>query len=252
MGLFGKKAKNIVLQWSPESDLSRKNAMPSFKPMKQMRCGGVSLLICSLDGTADGKFAVQCNVSNYEEKSVALNRGGFGLICGDAQYECAKLTIRRGKVDFLRDDTLVQSEIGFRDAVVSQFENADFTAYFDVCTPHDSFAVVVEAKRIFAANILFMFPYEKGELPALGLNVFDKEQQRTEPLDPEIVCNGCPNGTDAEIWGFNEKAVSWLKANVKGGNWIMLGKCLQVPSARIPQIVAKASEVGLRIKTNNI
>ena len=71
-------------------------------------------------------------------------------------------------------------------------------------------------------------------------------------VGPEIVCNGYPDGRGAEVWGFNERAVSWLKENVKSGRWTMQGKCLQVPSAEVSQIVARASKDGLEVKTNNI
>ena len=71
-------------------------------------------------------------------------------------------------------------------------------------------------------------------------------------VGPDIVCNGYPGGRGAEVHGFNEKALSWLKANVKSGRWILQGQALQVPMEEVSQIVTKASSAGLQVKTNNV
>jgi hypothetical protein len=67
---------------------------------------------------------------------------------------------------------------------------------------------------------------------------------------PDIVCNGYPDGKAAEVWGFNAKALSWLKENVNSGRWV--GKIVQVPIQEVANIVAKASAAGLEVKTNNV
>jgi hypothetical protein len=79
-----------------------------------------------------------------------------------------------------------------------------------------------------------------------------EEWERRGFVGPDIVCNGYPSGTGAEVWGFNEKAVSWLKENVKAGSWILQGQALQVPMEEVSQIVTKASAAGFQVKTNNI
>lgn len=77
-----------------------------------------------------------------------------------------------------------------------------------------------------------------------------EEWQRRGSVGPDIVCNGYPSGI--EVWGFNEKAVSWLKGNVHSGRWILQGKALQVPREEVSEIVARATAAGLQVKTNNI
>jgi hypothetical protein len=67
---------------------------------------------------------------------------------------------------------------------------------------------------------------------------------------PDIVCNGYPDSKAAEVWGFNTKAVSWLKENVTSGRWV--GKAVQFPIREVANIVAKASAAGLEVKTNNV
>jgi hypothetical protein len=79
-----------------------------------------------------------------------------------------------------------------------------------------------------------------------------EEWQRRGSVGPDIVCNGYPSGTGAEVWGFNEKAVSWLKGNVHSGRWILQGTALQVPIEEVSQIVTRATAAGLQVKTNNI
>ncbi len=79
-----------------------------------------------------------------------------------------------------------------------------------------------------------------------------EEWQRRRFVGPDIVCNGYPGDRGAEVWGFNEKAVSWLKANVKAGSWALGGKALQVPLEEVARIVAEASAAGFLVKTNNI
>lgn len=79
-----------------------------------------------------------------------------------------------------------------------------------------------------------------------------EEWQRRGFVGPDIVCNGYPGGRGAEVYGFNEKAVSWLKANVNSGRWILQGQALQVPMEEVSQIVTKASAAGLQVKTNNV
>lgn len=78
------------------------------------------------------------------------------------------------------------------------------------------------------------------------------EWERRGTVGPDIVCNGYPSGSGAEVWGFNEKGVSWLKANVKTGRWVLQGQALQVPLEEVSRIVTDASAAGLQVKTNNI
>lgn len=80
-----------------------------------------------------------------------------------------KLKFQQGKADFLRLETLEGKEVGFRDAVVSQFQQATFTAHFDLNVTDEAFAIIVEAKRIAASNVIFVTPYEKNELADWGL-----------------------------------------------------------------------------------
>jgi hypothetical protein len=171
MGLFSKKPKDIILQWSPESDSTweKQKKETRFKPMKGIRCGGVSLMIVSLDRAADGMLVTNVSVSNYDEKAIGFNSGGFGLVQNDKQYRCSKLKVQLGKADFLHPETLEGKEVGFRDAAVGQFQQATFMAYFDAPTPDEAFAIVVEAKRISAPNIIFVTPYERSELAVWGL-----------------------------------------------------------------------------------
>ncbi|MGH9688070.1 MAG: hypothetical protein ACRD5K_13375 [Candidatus Acidiferrales bacterium] len=171
MGLFGRKSKDVVVRWSPESDTTweKQKGDSLFKPMKHIRCGGVSLMIASLDKTDDGKFVMKVSVSNYEQKVVGFNRGGFGLTWGGGRYPCARLKVRYGKVDHFGTGDREGEEVGFRDAVVSEFKDATFTAYFDSTVPEEAFVVVVEAKRIFGPHIIFATPYEKIELAVWGL-----------------------------------------------------------------------------------
>jgi hypothetical protein len=79
-----------------------------------------------------------------------------------------------------------------------------------------------------------------------------EEWERRGTIGPDIVFNGYPSGRGAEVWGFNEKAVSWLKENVKTGDWILQGRALQVPMNEVSQIVTKALASGLQVKTNNV
>jgi hypothetical protein len=79
-----------------------------------------------------------------------------------------------------------------------------------------------------------------------------EEWARRGFVGPDIVCNGYPEGKGAEVWGFNEKAKLWLKANVNSGRWILQGQALQVPIEEVSQIVKKASAAGLQVKTNNL
>jgi len=79
-----------------------------------------------------------------------------------------------------------------------------------------------------------------------------EQWERRGSVGPDIVCNGYPGGRGAEVYGFNEKAVSWLKANAKSGRWILQGQAMQVPIEEAMQIVTKASEAGLQVKTNNL
>jgi hypothetical protein len=79
-----------------------------------------------------------------------------------------------------------------------------------------------------------------------------EEWQRRGFVGPDIVCNGYTGGRGAEVHGFNEKALSWLKANVKSGRWILQGQALQVPMEEVSQIVTNASSAGLQVKTNNV
>jgi len=71
-------------------------------------------------------------------------------------------------------------------------------------------------------------------------------------VGPDIVCNGYPSGAGAEVTGFNEKAKTWLKANVKSGRWILDGQCMQVPMSEVSQLVSNATKDGLQVRTNNI
>jgi hypothetical protein len=137
--------------------------------MKGIQCAGVHILIESFDNTTEGALVTRVSVSNYDEKAIGFNTGGFGLICGDAQYRCGKLKVRLGRPDFLHPETLEGKQVGFRDAVVDQFQVATFTAYFNAGVPDRPFVVVVEAKRISAPHIIFVIPYEKSELTDWGL-----------------------------------------------------------------------------------
>ncbi len=79
-----------------------------------------------------------------------------------------------------------------------------------------------------------------------------EEWERRGSVGPDIVCNGYPSGRSAEVWGFNEKAISWLKGNVKTGSWILQGQALQVSMEDVSQIVTEAAAAGFQVKTNNI
>lgn len=79
-----------------------------------------------------------------------------------------------------------------------------------------------------------------------------EEWARRGFVGPEIVCNGHSNGTTAEVYGFNEKAASWLKANVRTGRWMLEGRCVIVPIEEVYRIVAEAPRAGLVVKTNHI
>ena len=168
MGLFAKKP--IVLRWSPESDSTweKQKLDATHKPMKHIRCGGVSVMIASLGKTPDGKLVTDVSVSNYEENAVGFNSGGFGLICGEIKFPCTNLKVQRGKPDFLHPETLGGKEVGFRDVILSQFENASFTVRFDAPVPAEAFVLLVEAKRRSSPNIVFVTQYEKRELADWG------------------------------------------------------------------------------------
>lgn len=97
----------------------------------------------------------------------------------------------------------------------------------------------------------------EGPCPPLGAGgqrvpEGQEEHQSGGSMDPDIVCNGYAGGKGAEVWGFNDKAVSWLKANVQSGRWVLGGKALQVPMEEVSRIVTDASAAGLEVKTNNI
>jgi hypothetical protein len=77
-----------------------------------------------------------------------------------------------------------------------------------------------------------------------------RTEESAQESAPDIVCNGYPDGKAAEVWGFNAKALSWLKGNVTSGRWV--GKAVQVPIREVANIVAKASAAGLEVKTNNV
>jgi hypothetical protein len=78
-----------------------------------------------------------------------------------------------------------------------------------------------------------------------------EEWERRGFVGPDIVCNEYPGGREVQVYGFNEKAVSWLKENAKSGRWILQGQFLQVSMEEASQIVAKASLAGFQVKTNN-
>jgi hypothetical protein len=90
------------------------------------------------------------------------------------------------------------------------------------------------------------------EADKAGVEKARAEWQRKGYVGPDIVCNGYPGGKAAEVWGFNAKAVSWLKENVNSGRWMLQGKALQVPIQEVSSIVTKASAAGLEVKTNNV
>ena len=125
-------------------------------------------MIQSFDSTPDGMLVTNASVSNFDEKAAGFN-GGFALMCGDKAYRCGKLRVRLGRRDRLRGDNSEGREVGFRDALVSQFQEATFTAYFNSPALDEAFDLVVEAKRIFASHIVFVTPYEKSELADWGL-----------------------------------------------------------------------------------
>jgi hypothetical protein len=68
----------------------------------------------------------------------------------------------------------------------------------------------------------------------------------------DLVCNGYPSGRGAEVSGFNAKARLWLKENVKSGHWIIPEQCVQIPIEDVSQLLAKAAQAGLEVKTNNL
>jgi len=78
-----------------------------------------------------------------------------------------------------------------------------------------------------------------------------EEWARRGFVGPEIVCNGHNNGTTAEVYGFNEKAFSWLKTNVRTGRW-REREYVVVPIEEVHRIVAEAPKAGLVVKTNQI
>ncbi len=78
-----------------------------------------------------------------------------------------------------------------------------------------------------------------------------EEWDRRGFVGPDIVCNAYSDGKGAEVWGFNEKANSWLKANVSSGQPILQGQALRVPIEEVSNIVANASSAGLQVKTNS-
>jgi hypothetical protein len=78
------------------------------------------------------------------------------------------------------------------------------------------------------------------------------EWARRGSVGPEIVCNGQSDGTTAEVYGFNEKAASWLKNNVRTGKWMREGECVIVPIDEVHRIVTEAPKAGLVVKTNCI
>jgi len=79
-----------------------------------------------------------------------------------------------------------------------------------------------------------------------------EEWQRRGSVGPDIVCNGYPDGRGAEVYGFNEKAVSWLRENVKSGRRVLQGQALQVPMEEVSHIATGATAAGLQVKTNNL
>lgn len=108
-----------------------------------------------------------------------------------------------------------------------------------------------------AARDLYERVKREGPRPPLGAGrqrtPQDQEERQSEgSMDPDILCNGYAGGKGAEVWGFNDKAVSWLKANVHSGRWVLGGKALQVPVEEVSRIVTDASAAGLGVKTNNI
>ncbi len=78
-----------------------------------------------------------------------------------------------------------------------------------------------------------------------------EEWERRGFVGPDIVCNGYPGGKEVQVSGFNEKAVSWLKANVNSGHWILQDQFLQVSAEEASLVVAKACAAGFQVKTNN-
>lgn len=81
-----------------------------------------------------------------------------------------------------------------------------------------------------------------------------EEWQRRGSVGPDIVCNGTSGGTGAHVYGFNEGALSWLRANVSPGRWVrpLRGlQALEVSVEEASQIASKASAAGLQVRIND-
>lgn len=107
-------------------------------------------------------------------------------------------------------------------------------------------------------KLVFTADERDGKIPDADKAEIEEAREQWERrgfVGPDIVCNGQPGGEWAQVYGFNDRATSWLKDNVRTGRWVKVlprQEALLVPVEEVWQILSKAPAEDLEVKTNGI
>lgn len=162
MGVFS--SKPIVVEWAAQNPNHKLHEEP--KPFgsgkiiyKTIQHEGVFLLVKAPEFDAN-ETRVGFTASSLHEKALGFGAGGVGLNTG--VRVCHPLSLaastpvhasRRGY-----DDPMTNTNGGT--VMVDQFQGASFDARFHATPKAARVSVVIEVKRLFAPNFMFVIPFE--------------------------------------------------------------------------------------------